>query len=607
MKKLFGILTLFFILIFILMGNVKAEGNIKIINWNAKCDITDDGSIIINEYITFRFNGGFNGVYREIITNGTDGIDNLKVIEKNAKGDILFKKTSKGANGQSGVYEINQSTDKVNIKIYSTVRNGEKTFNIVYKVKNVCKKYNDAGELYYSFLGKENKTYIENFNVNINPPYTFSKDKVKIFAHGPLNGVIKFINNNTINLNVSNVSENNLIAARILFPKEYIKNSNKIINDNGYAKILEEENYYANKVKEEKLRKEESRKKGKYASIVVSLFGIYVIVASNKRYKRKNMFKIDPMDILPSECTPAVLSHFYKLNIDSTALLATILDLNRKGYFQIEEIKEEAFTDNSTDKRKNKGKNYKIIKVREDELLLQHEKYFMKWIIDKIGDKHSATTERIREYGKKDSAAFMRGHNEWTNLVKEETKRRGYFDLKCRDYGVTIMALSIIMILISIALIALSGFYGLIAMIPYIVLIWICINKLIYRKTDYGNMEYEKWKSFKKNILKKDKEKLFNMYPMDRYFIYSLVLDIEDKKLNEFKDIFNNIGFNNYYNGYGFYWFYFYSGMYNNKTGENDFNVSINSSFNSAGPSTGGGGAFSSGGGGVGGGGAGGF
>lgn len=597
MKKFFRVLTLFFIFTFILTGNVKAEGSIKITNWNVKCDIIEDGSIIINEYITFRFNGSFNGVYREIITNGTGGIDNLEVIEKNAKGDVLFKKTSKGTNGQIGVYETNQADDNVNIKIYSPAKDGEKTFNIVYKVKNVCKKYNDIGELYYSFLGKENRTHIDGFNVNINFPYTFSKDKVKIFAHGPLNGVVKFINNNTINLNVSNVSENNLVAARIVFPKEYIKNSNNIINKDGYTEIIEEENHYINRIEEDRVRKEESKRKGKYASIIVSLFGIYVIIASNKRYRRKNV-EIDPMDILPSECTPAVLSQLYNLNINSTTLLATILDLNRKGYLQIEDITEEILTD----KRKNKVKNYNIIKIREDELLLQHEKYFINWIIDKIGDRNSVTTERIKEYGKNNAGTFIEEYNEWTSLVKEETKRRGYFDLKCRDYGFSIMALSIIMILLSISLIVFSGFYGVISIMVSIALLGVCIGDLINRRTDYGNMEYEKWKNFKESILRRNKEELFNMYPMDKYFIYSLVLDIEDKKLNEFKDILDDIRFSNNHNGYGYYWFYFYSGMYNSKTGENDFNVSINSSFNSAGPSTGGGGGFSSGGGGAGGG-----
>lgn len=608
MKKFIKTLMLFFIFTFVLSTNVEANGSIDITNWNVKCDVIEDGSIIVNEYITFKFNGNFNGVYREIVTTDTDGIDDLKVIEKNTNSDIVFKRVGKGEDGKIGIYEINQSNDKVSVKIYSPSKDGEKTFNIVYKIKNICKKYNDVGELYYNFLGKENKTYIDNFNVNINFPYAFQKDRVKIFAHGPLNGVIKFINNTTINLNVSNVSENNLVAARIIFPKDYIKNSNNIINKDGYTKIMEEENYYINRIKEDKVRKEESRKRGKYASIIVSLFGIYIIVASKKRYREKEILEIDEIDILPSECTPAVLSQFYNLSIDSTALLATILDLNRKGYFKIEEIPiEETSEKTSWRKIKDKSKNYNIIKVRDEGSLLEHEKYFIKWIIDKIGDTNSVTTERIKEYGEKDGGAFIEGYNEWTNLVKEETKKRGYFDLKCADYGTTMVILSIIMIIVSIALMVSSGLYGLIAMIPYIVLMGICVNKLIHRKTDYGNREYKKWKNFKESILKKDKRELFNMYPMDKYFVYSLVLGIEDKKINEFKDVIDNINFNNNYNGYGYGWFYFYSGMYNGKTGLNNFNTSINSSFNASGPSTGGGGGFSSGGGGVGGGGAGGF
>ncbi|WP_051541919.1 DUF2207 domain-containing protein [Clostridium lundense] len=608
MRNFIRTLTLFFILTFILNTNVEAKGSIEITNWNVKCDVVEDGSIIINEYITFKFSGNFNGVYREIVTTDTSGIDDLKVIEKGTNTDRLFKKVDKGQEGKSGIYETNQFNDNVSIKIYSPSKDGEKTFNIVYKVKNICKKYNDVGELYYNFLGKENKTYIDNFNVNINFPYAFQKDRVKIFAHGPLNGVIKFVNNNAINLNVSNVSENNLVAARIVFPKDYIKSSNNIINKDGYAQIMEEEKYYINRIKEDEARKEESRKKGKYASVIVSLLGIYIILASKKRYKEKDVLEINEIDMLPSECTPAVLSQFYNLSIDSKALLATILDLNRKGYFKIEEIPiEEPNEKTSWGKIKDKPKNYNITKVKDDELLLEHEKYFIKWIIDRIGDAYSVTTENIKEYSKKNSGDFVQAYNEWTNLVKEETKKRGYFDLKSADYGVTMVGLSIVMIIISIALMVFSGLYGLMAMTPYIILIGICINKLIYKKTDYGIKEYKRWRNFKESILKKDKEYLFHMYPMDRYFVYSLVLGIEDKKINEFKDVIDNIYHNDGYNYYGYGWLYFYSGMYNGKTGLNDFNTSINSSFNVSGPSVGGGGGFSSGGGGAGGGGAGGF
>ncbi|MEW9094860.1 MAG: DUF2207 domain-containing protein [Clostridiaceae bacterium] len=601
MKKNIKFITLCLLLFFTFTGKVSAKDEIEITNWNVRCDILDEGSILVNEYITFKFSGSYNGVFREIKVNDTDGIENLSIIEKGENGDITLTEVDKGKNGQRGVYERNSSKEGENIKIYSPSENTEKTFNIVYKVKNVCKKYQDIGELYYSFLGQENKTPIKEFNVNISFPYEFNKDEVKIFGHGPLNGVVKFINNSTVNLNVKNVGEGNLVAARLIFPKEYIKNSSKVINTDGYNKIIKEENAYAQKIKDNQLRNEKRSTVGKYISIILSILGVLTFIFTLIKSKREDVDEVYTQSTFPEECTPAVLSYFYYSTISPKAVLATILDLNRRGYLKIEEIEE----DNLTKKRKDKIKNYKIMRTKMNLDLLDHERYFMNWIIDDIGDGYYVTTEGIKEYSKKHSSEFYDKYTKWSKPIKEEVKKRGYFDLEVRKTGVKIMILSIIMIIISIPLTIFSGLYGALSIGVFVILLlWGGIS-LYNRKTPYGKREYDKWNKLKKDITKNKKEELFEAYPMDKYLIYSLVLGVEDRRLNEFKESIERDNY--YYNNNNFLWFYFYAGMFNSRTGKNEFSSSIDSAFISISPSSGAGGGFTGGGGGAGGGGAGGF
>ncbi|GAA0720828.1 DUF2207 domain-containing protein [Clostridium malenominatum] len=607
MKKYIKIITLLLIFTFIFTGKVEAKDNIEITNWNVKADVLDEGSIVISEYITFKFSGSYNGVFREIKTQDTDGIENLIVSEQGSISN--FKEVKKGKNGDEGIYEVDKSKDGVNIKIYSPSKNTEKTFILSYKVKNVCKKYNDAGELYYSFLGKENKTLIHSFNVNINFPYNFHKDEVSIFAHGPLNGEIKFVNNSTINLNVKNVSEGNLVAGRIVFPKEYIKNSTNIVNKNGYNDIVEEEKGYARKIEENKVKKEKNKIFGKYISQFLSLLAFFIFVISKLKYRREK-FSEDYISYgLPEECTPAVLGYFYNFAVNSNTILATILDLNRKGYLNLEEIGGE---ENSKGRKKSKTKIYKISRIRQDAELLEHERFFMNWIIDEVGDGYYATTEGIKKYSEKHVSEFINKNTEWTKLIKEEVNNRGYYDLSARKYSIKLMIISAVMFALSIPLIVISGGYGVLSFALFLVLfLWSAIG-LYNKKTPRGERQYEKWKRFKESIEKERKSELFSDYPMDKYFIYSLVLGIDDRKINGYKDyIENNSNYNNgYYNTNSFLWFYFYAGMFNNKTGKNEFSSSIGSAFSSSTPSTGSGGGFSGGGGfggGAGGGGAGGF
>ena len=597
-KSFIDMIILCLIIIFGITAEVSAKDSIEITNWSVKCDILNDGSILVNEYINFDFSGNFNGVFREIKTNDTDGIENLNIYEMGKNGEVALKRVDKGKKGQSGIYEIESSKQGENIKIYSPAKNEKKTFKLVYKVKNVCKKYEDIGELYYSFLGKDNETPIKQFNVNINFPYDFNKDDVKIFAHGPLNGLIKFVNNSTVNLNVKDVEDGDLIAARLIFPKGYIKRSTNLVNGLGFDKIMREERGYSEKIENNRVKKENRRIFGKYISIFITIVSFIIFLISNFKYRSEKISKDYLGDILPEECSPAVLSYFYNNTIFSEVILATILDLNRREYLKIDELEKDCKN------KKDKDVNYIIKKIKEDSFLLDHENYFMSWIIDNIGDGHSVTTEQIKKYSKKHDAEFIDEHNKWIELIKEEVDKREYFDLKKRKKASTLIKVSLLLGVTTIPLIIISGPYGFIALvICLILLLWSSIS-LYNRKTSYGQREYYKWSKFKQNIIKGNTKNAFNIYPMDKYFIYAIVLGIDDKRINEFETIIED---NRYSNNDNFLWLYLYSGMFNHKTGENNFTSSIDSAFTSSLPSSGSGGGFTSGGGGAGGGGAGGF
>lgn len=582
----------FIMLIILIFGKstVIAEQKIIISNWNVNSSVMEDGSLNINEYITFKFNDKFNGVYRSIVLTGTEGISNLRIYEKTPYRDIEYKKVDKASKGDKNVYTVDIEKNTAEIKIFSPSKSKEqKTFNLVYMMSKVSTRYNDTGELYYNFLGKENETPIENFNVNIGFLYNFDKDKVKIFAHGPLNGTVKFINNNTVNLNVKDVPKKTLVSGRILFPKEFLdkKLDPKIKNEDGYNKILQEELKSVENIKKKLERKNTLKSAFNNISVVLSISILTALFYIFNKLKRTKVNLSREYNIYPKISSPAMLSILYYNTLDFKSILATFLDLNKKGYIEVNEIGE---VDEKT-------KDYLMQNVKENtEELEEHEVFFMNWMFGEISDNNCITTKKLKEYAESHKKEFAELFEKWENIVRGKFNENNYIDKRGKKYGTPVMVISFIFLGVSIAALVNEAMLGLLLMIISIVSLITGLT-LFYRKSDLGYEEYNKWQHLFKRIKKNDETG--DIYLFENYLPYFIVMGLNHKHVENFKIRTQK---NSYSTGF-FAWYYLA-----NSTSGNNFNSSLNSAFQSAVPSTGAGGGFSSGGSGAsGGGGAGGF
>lgn len=586
------IFFIFVMLITLICGKytVKAEEKISISNWNVNSNVMEDGSLNINEYITFKFNDKFNGVYRSIVLTGTEGISNLRIYEKTPYKDIEYKKVDKASKGDKNVYTVDNKKDVAEIKIFSPSKAKEqKTFNLVYMVSKVSTRYNDTAELNYNFLGKENETFIENFNVNIGFLYNFDKDKVKIFAHGPLNGTVKFINNNTVNLNVKDVTKKTSISGRVLFPKEFLDKNlyPKIKNEDVYNKILQEELKAAENIKNKLEKKNTLKNSFNNVSVILSIVILAVMFYTFSKLKRNKVNLSEEYNISPKISTPAMLSILYYNTLDFKSILASLLDLNKKGYIEVNEIAEED----------EKTKDYLIQRLKENtEGLEEHEVFFMNWIFGKIGTNNCITTKKLKKYAESHKKEFAEEFKKWENIVKDKFKENDYIDKRGKKYGTSIIITSFILLGVSIVALVNEAMFGVMLMIISIISLITGLT-LFYRKSDLGYEEYTKWQHLFKKVKKKDETG--DIYLFENYLPYFIVMGLNHKHVENFKIKTQTASYNT-----GFFAWYYLA----NSTSGNSFDSSLNSAFQSIAPSVGSGGGFSSGGGGAaGGGGAGGF
>ena len=582
-----------------------ADDNLKINRNIVESTLLENGDLKISQDITYEFSDKYNGVYWNIGLKDTDGITDVQVYELINGSEVIFTENVDAEKGDSELFKSDETKDNLELMIFSPSKDETKTFRIKYVLKNVAIRHEDAGELYYQFLGKGNEEKIDYFSATIELPET-DKNKVKIFAHGPLNGAINFIENNKVKLEVENVPANTFIEGRIFFPLEYIpasiKTGSKTLNS-----LVDEEISYIQNI-EEKAAKDEKTK-----GILNTVSGILTVIGAVMVYFFFNKFKRNPdvydgMDsLVPEDISPAELKLFMNSFLDGRAIIATLFDLARREYIIIDSIKSEEDPQETKKQifgiEKEVEEDYSFTKSSKSNIdLLPHESFFMDWIFNKIGNGNIVTTMDIDYNRRKKASEFSSYNSKWTSLVKSDLKSREYSDENSKKYIAYLLIPAVLFLVLGAVSIVSGGFIGLILVFLSLGMFVMSIG-LGTRKSDKGYIQYELWKGFMKemNVF----EDIDVDIPKDKYLIYAIALGITMKVMN----VYRNTVASGYY---PMYWgSFYYAGL--NKSGGSKFEDSLNSSFygasgtsTSTSSSVGGGGGFSGGGGGGAGGGGGG-
>lgn len=523
-KVYWSIILIFLFAIFLDFKVYAKEININSLDVNSK--LLEDGSLYIEEVIDFKMSGDFNGVYREINTKYSGGVQDIKVTELTASGEREFNKVEDAKNGQDGVYQILKSGDIYNLKIYSPAKDTNKKFKIYYKLKNVAVKYNDIGELRYRFWGDQSENAIDRFNINLTIEKLADRSKLKVFARGPIDTMEALIlDSNVFNIKGEKVKAKTPIEGRFLFPKDSILLSTNIVGENALNRILEEESVNQKAIEDEKNRKKYIRSIGNIigsAAFVLNLIlGVYILKIKRNKIE-------DDYNTFPDDCTPAIASKLYKNVINERDVIATILDLVRKKYLSIKDM--------------GYG-NYAIIKNRNiDDNLLSHEKFAIRWFIDYIGNGIKVELEDIENYSKEHRNKFFDYFYKWKVMVKHEFGKKGYYDKNAAKLAKVFVSIFVTEIAVMVIFLVYGSLVSIIGLITAL-FSTIFSFSLWGKKSVYGENQIRKWKVFKK-YLEDDRfikdQNLSDIETIDKYLVYAVSLGVNDRifeKLNiKFKD-----------------------------------------------------------------------
>ncbi len=277
MKKV--LLKIIFILFTFLPFIAEAYG---IENYFINATLQPNGDLFVQEY--FNMNGEFNGFEKIILYSNSSAYDFIPELEyyggskihngsnidlnkimavpinsnfdfENVKGDT-FTITSSAKKGDYGVYEKTFTSDGYSYLIYLP-SDENKAFYIEYTIKNLAILHNDVGEIGWNIFGDQLRESIENLRVTVNFPN--NETVFRVWAHGPLNGVVTKESQTKLIASVTGLSAYKAIDIRATFDTAIINQSTKKTNVSALTKILAYEENAANQANYERKQQDAKR------------------------------------------------------------------------------------------------------------------------------------------------------------------------------------------------------------------------------------------------------------------------------------------------------------------------------------------------------------
>lgn len=580
--------------------------NATITDYYMEATILENGDVSVKE--AFTLDGTFNGFERELLVGNTiyDGtsinIVSVKGIsDTNIDFETLtldgdsFELVEGAASGDYGVYTLDINGGTYSLKIFNP-SHYNKIFYIEYIIKNMAIKHKDVGELGYNIFTSLNED-LTNLNVRIKVP---GNKNIRAWGHGSLLGLVKIESNESVLVTLDYLNAYEAVDVRVVFDKNILSESTKVLNENALDKIIKEETEKAdeaNKIREEEKKKlEEAVKKVEEAVLLFEntrkqkdkdnarllneelLFGteyydVYLERLNNtlsiEEENRLRMLNIggkviNVILIIYSFFNIYLALKFYK-NYDKEY---DGLDIKYYRDFPASygpEIVESLFNGSASTNgfsasilnliyKKNivfeeiDNKNYKL-KLSNKIGVTPSEEALINCVFD---NNNEITLKDLKKEAKNNYDDFLSKYKTWENTVSKESENEKFYEKIAKGRYILYTLLIFILFFLGEMLSYANGLIiGISIVISVFALIYYASAK---KKTVKGNDEYIKWnglKNFMNDFGRMHEKELPEIILWEKYLVYATVFGCAKKlakdmkiKVQELENTNNNFTYN---------------------------------------------------------------
>ena len=508
---------------------------------NAQIDvqINPDGTADVSETRTYSFDGHFeNGEWRTNIEKNRIDINSVSLSEDG-------KEYQLNSALSPGYYSVDEFGNDLVIKWKYSADDETKNFTIKFKIMDAVSNYSDTAQFYWKFIGDGWGVSTQKVRAIIKLPYPATKEHLKAWGHGPLDGVVSITDLSTITFEVNILPANTFFEGRVVFPT---LSGIPIDSDTKLQEIITEEAAYINETIEQ-----EERMKFKPFNFIffLSLIGaLYTWKAQSwfkkwlEKGKDPKLPEINPAGSLhepPSDLDPAMVDALLAFSYlpSTNSVTATILNLCRKKIIKITQQKKAPVLGLFSLEPEI------TFEIKDNPSLTEIESKVVSLLY--LDEQTSITKTEILEK-LKDDTTRLTDWNAWRDKVKSQLLKNGYLDTESNKLKSQMIIDIVFSGIFSFIVIFFAQFLGIFSSRPELIIlgvmgisgIYVFLLILFYitmdKRTLKGAQEAAGWIAFKKYL--KDYSVTKN-YPLEsviiweKYIVYGSALGISLKALSE--------------------------------------------------------------------------
>ncbi|MCR4396727.1 MAG: DUF2207 domain-containing protein [Candidatus Saccharicenans sp.] len=481
----------------------------------AELYIQPDGSFLVEEYLTFEFQGQFSWASLWVPLSA----------RKNWRQEVsLVDFKVRDESGQELPLVTSVEPGQFRARWNFSARNERRTFHISYRVLNGILSYPEISELYWQIIGPEVDRPTARAEITVHLPQPVSnREQLLVYGHGPLSGRSEIIDQQTVRFEATDIAAHQYLEIRLAWPAGMVTG----LPAEGLSreKIKEEENRFVQETIERVRRARESEasrvellKKAGLAWVFWQIIGPLLWLGLYFYFWKKIGQDYRFPDIpeyfreIPSDLPPALVQVLRREGERPlpVAFTATVFDLATRGYLTIEDEQEEKKTLFGS-----KVKTRTIFQLkkdyREDTRLRSWEKEVPDLVFNQAGMSGQpgsrVSLDQLLHYLKKHPADYQLWFRNWQKKIYQEGRDLGFIEPQSRRLSQVFLIISIIIASLTFSLVL-------------FILTLILSPKLKRRRKDWAR-ENELWKALDRFL---DDFSEFQEIPAEAYKLWDKYL-----------------------------------------------------------------------------------
>ncbi len=519
--------------------------------------VQNDSSIKVIEKRRFNFDGSYTKVYWDIPLKTGQDISNVTVSESYP--EIMEYQEINVPDESRPIYKyaVDRNGNAMHIEAYHSSFNESREFTLTYTFENIITRYDDVAELYWQAIGRGWDAKTDSVTVNVHlPEAAKSTDELKVWAHGPLNGVVNILNTSTIQATAVNLPQKEMVELRVLFPSSMIVTGPQK-SGSALGRIEREEKGFQDKTVMVQRIKTLAFSAIPILLIAWVVFWYVMWFRDGREYK----FHVPKyVHAPPSDLAPALVEALITQGGSATAnsFTATILDLARRGYIKIEAREElrRGFLGIGA------GIHYKYIlhkgrgRTTRNKPLADFETRVLDFVFSFSLDEKTVEVDELKKGMRKHPTVSRNFFLDFQKLLKVANAKMGFIEVgSTRARTRFVVSNVIILIIIGILVIVSLGTPSALVVVGEAIIFVVIFGGLFFaflgniylRWTKAASKEAAEWLAFKRYL--NDFSKFKSEIPQavviwEKMLVYGTVLGVA-KKVSEYLPLIlkdNNIG-----------------------------------------------------------------